>query len=61
MKKVLKIIAIGLAVIAFGLVSFVWWALQPRPDPQSLPPTLIAADSPEGQTLLGGAEGIADY
>jgi len=60
-KKALKIIAVGLAVIALGLVSFVWWALQPRPDPQSLPATLIAADSPEGRELLAGAEGIADY
>ena len=61
MIKALKILAIGLAVIALGFVSFIWWALQVRPDPQPLPASLIAATSAQGKSLLDGAEAIADY
>ena len=61
MKKALKIIAGGLIAIVFGFAGFVWWALQPRPDPQPLPATLIAVTSPEGQSLLDDADALADY
>lgn len=61
MKKALKILAIGLAVIALGFVSFVWWALQIRADPQPLPASLIAATSVQGKSLLESAEAVADY
>jgi hypothetical protein len=61
MKKVLKIVVGGLVAIVFGFVGFVWWSLQPRPDPQPLPAALIAATSPEGQGLLDDADAIADY
>jgi hypothetical protein len=61
MKKVLKIVVGGLVAIVFGFAGFVWWSLQPRPDPQPLPAALIAVTSPEGQGLLDDADAVADY
>ena len=61
MKKVLKIVVGGLVAIVFGFAGFVWWSLQPRPDPQPLPAALVAVTSPEGQGLLDDADAVADY
>ena len=61
MKKVLKIIAAGIAVILIGFVGFVWYALQPRLDPRPLPGSLIAATSEAGRALLDDADALADY
>jgi hypothetical protein len=61
MKKVLKIVVSVLVAIVFGFAGFVWWSLQPRPDPQPLPAALIAVTSPEGQGLLDDADAVADY
>ena len=57
----MKIVVGGLVAIVFGFAGFVWWSLQPRPDPQPLPAALVAVTSPEGQGLLDDADAIADY
>jgi hypothetical protein len=61
MKKVVKILAAGLALVLFGFAGFVWWALQPKYNPLPLPDALIALDSEQGQALLASAEYVADY
>lgn len=48
-------------VLLSALAAAGWHMLVPRPDPQPLPPALIAAASPEGAALLAGAEAAADH
>ncbi|MEM8610283.1 MAG: phytochelatin synthase family protein [Myxococcota bacterium] len=50
-----------LLLLALGFAGYTWWRLQPRDDPQPLPPALLALESPDGQQLLEGADAIADY
>lgn len=61
MKKFIAFIAAVMAVFVLGLAGTVWWTLQPHPDPQPLPDSLVSLDTPDGQALLAGAEARADY
>jgi hypothetical protein len=61
MKKVITSLAVFIAALALGFAGFVWWKLQPRPDPQPLPAALVAHDSAEGKSLIEGADARADY
>jgi hypothetical protein len=61
MKKFLGVVGVILLAAVIGFSGFIWWKLQPHPDPQPLPPELIALDTPEGSAMLEGAEDRADY
>lgn len=60
-KTILHGPAVVILASALGFAGFVWWKLQPHPDPQPLPAALISLESPEGQALLEGADALADY
>ena len=60
-KKILAVLGVVVVVTVLGLSGFVWWKLQPHPDPQPLPPDLIAATTPAGRALLEQAEAAVDY
>lgn len=60
-KKILAVLGVLIVVAVLGMSGFVWWKLQPHPDPQPLPSNLIAATTPEGRALLEQAEAAADY
>lgn len=61
MRRLLAVAGATVIVILMGLSGFVWWKLQPHPDPQPLPPRLVAVSTAQGQALLEGAEARADY
>jgi hypothetical protein len=61
MRRLLAGIAVVAIFAVLGSGGFVWWKLQPRPDPQPLPAPLLALDTEEGRALLAGAEARADY
>jgi hypothetical protein len=58
-----RLIALGalFVFILFGFLGLAWWALQPYDEPQSLPPTMISAETPRGAALLKNADAHADY
>jgi len=60
-RKILTVLGVVIVVAVLGMSGFVWWKLQPHPDPQPLPPDLIAATTPEGLALLAQADAAADY
>lgn len=61
LKKVLAILASSIAVLALGFAGYVWWLLQPRPEPRPLPADIVSAVAPQGRALLAEAEASADY
>jgi hypothetical protein len=61
MKKFLAATGVIVMVILLGFTGFVWWQLQPHPNPQPLPAGLVALAEPEGQALLEQAAAKADY
>ena len=60
-RKIFTYLSATIVLLAIAFVIFVWWALQPRPDPQPLPEELISAVTPQGQILLSEADASADY
>jgi hypothetical protein len=61
MKKIIKAFVVAIAVLSLGLAGFVWWYLQPRPEPRELPADIVSLEAPRGQALLANAEAAADY
>ncbi len=61
MKKFFAVVGVILGVAVLGFSGFVWWQLQPHPDPQPLPADLISLSTPAGKALLDQAEARADY
>ena len=61
LKKLLKILAGAVAVLLLAFAGFVWWSLQPRPEPRPLPDELVAVTAERGQALLARASAAADY
>jgi hypothetical protein len=60
LKKILAIVGTTTVLLAVGFTGYVWWLLQPRPEPRPLPAGIISATTPDGQALLVGAEASAD-
>lgn len=61
LRKIFAYLSATIFVLAIAFLIFVWWSLQPRPDPQPLPDELISAVTPHGQILLSEADASADY
>jgi hypothetical protein len=61
MEKILRIIIVGIVVVALGFIGLVGWFLYPHHNPQELPVSLLAATSPEGQARLNSAQASSDY
>lgn len=61
LKKILAIVGATIALLAVGFAGYVWWLLQPRPEPRPLPAGVISATTPDGRALLTGAEASADH
>ena len=61
MRRFLKYLSITLLALVIAFAGFVWWKLQPFPDPQPLPASLISVNSDGGQQLLADAGSVADY
>jgi hypothetical protein len=61
LKKLMKILAGALAMLLLAFAGFVWWSLQPRPEPRPLPDGLVAVSADRGQALLARASAAADY
>ena len=61
MKKILAVLGAIVLTAVLGFAGFVWWKLQPHPDPQPLPAELVSLASPDGEALLEEAEARADY
>lgn len=59
-KKLLVGTATLVVVLVVAFAGFVWWMLQPREQNLSLPATLVAIDSPEGQEIAARATATAD-
>lgn len=49
LKKIAIVVGFGIIVVALGFVGFVWWVLQPRPEPRALPRETISLAEPEGK------------
>ncbi len=61
MKKFFAVVGVVVLAAVISFSGFVWWKLQPHPDPQPLPADLIALSTVEGEALLQEAEGRSDY
>ena len=61
MKRILGFVGAGIVVLASAFVGFVWWYLQPHPEPLPLPAGMVSAITAEGQALLDEAESSADH
>lgn len=61
LRKILAWLGASAALLVVAFVGFVWWSLQPHPDPRELPEKLISVVTPEGQVLLAKADATTDY
>jgi hypothetical protein len=60
-KRFLGFVGAGVVVLALGFVGFIWWFLQPNPEPRPLPAGMVSVVTAEGRALLGAAESSADF
>ncbi len=60
-KRILGFVGAGIVVLALGFVGFVWWFLQPHPEPRPLPAGMVSVVTAEGQALLDAAESSANF
>ncbi|MFN2100252.1 phytochelatin synthase family protein [Altererythrobacter sp. MF3-039] len=59
--RVVKWLGVTILVLAALFLGFAAYQLTPKDEPRPLPPSLVSAETSEGQALLAGAEALDDH